>query len=299
MVKIEAMKKSFLMICLLLGMSAIATAQMSQYNQKKEPVAIGIKGGVNMPQMWYKGNVALSQLKQKMNFTPTGGLFVEIPVGSVLMIAPEAMYVQRGTDVEYEHLSGTQVHYSMNVSYADLRLPFEFRLPITPYFQPYLVAGAEAGMRLFGQIHIQRTVHVEMDETVDVGNANMSLIHAGAFAGVGIRSRFNIGALGMVVKLSASYHQGLLDTYSQMEKEARRSRSMSMPIRLREVVCREVLRPHSVSPFLWRNVPTTLAPASQETAAGSSTAKEVISAIDMLKPCSFSIPICFGACSPC
>lgn len=219
MVKIEAMKKIFLIMSLLLGVSAISTAQMSQYNQKKEPVAIGIKGGVNMPQMWYKGNVALSQLKQKMNITPTGGLFVEIPVGSVLIIAPEAMYVQRGTDVEYEHFSGTKVHYSMNVSYADLRLPFEFRLPITPYFQPYLVAGAEAGMRLFGQIHIQRTVLVEMDETIDVGDANMSLIHAGAFAGVGIRSRFNIGAMGMIVKLSASYHLGLMDTYSAKEKE--------------------------------------------------------------------------------
>ena len=219
MVKNEAMKKCFLIFGLLLGMSAISMAQMSQYNQQKEPVAIGIKGGVNMPQMWYYGNKALSKLEQKMTFTPTGGLFVEIPVGSYLIIAPEAMYVQRGTDIEYEHISGTMVHYTMNVSYADLRLPFELRLPVKPYFQPYLVVGAEAGMRLFGQIHIQRTVHVEMDETIDVGDANMGLIHAGAFAGLGIRSRFNIGALGMVVKLNASYHQGLMDTYSTMEKE--------------------------------------------------------------------------------
>lgn len=220
MVKIVAMKKHFLIFSLLLGVSAMSMAQMSQYNQKKEPVSIGVKGGLNIPQMWYFGNKPLSQLEQKMTFTPTGGLFVEIPVGSALIIAPEAMYVQRGTDIEYEHiLSGTVVHYTMNVSYADLRLPFELRLPVKPYFQPYLVAGAEAGMRLFGQIHIQRTVHVEMDETIDVGDANMGLIHAGAFAGLGIRSRFNIGAMGMIVKLSASYHQGLLDTYSNMEKE--------------------------------------------------------------------------------
>lgn len=214
------MKKCFLIIGLLLAVSAISMAQMSQYNQKKEPVSIGVKGGLNIPQMWYLGNEPLSRLEQKMNFTPTGGLFVEIPVGNSLIIAPEAMYVQRGTDIEYEHKpSGTNVHYTMNVSYADLRLPFEWCLPVKPYFQPYLVAGAEAGMRLFGQIHLQRTVHVEMDETIDVGNANMSLIHAGAFAGLGIRSRFDLGSLGMVVKLSASYHQGLLDSYSAMEKD--------------------------------------------------------------------------------
>ena len=212
------MKKCFLIIGLLLSVSAISMAQMGQYNQK-ESVAIGVKGGLNIPQMWYLGNASLSQLEQKMSFTPTGGLFVEIPVGNALTIAPEAMYVQRGTDMEYEHHSGTMVHYAMNVSYADLRLPFEWRLNVKPYFQPYLVAGAEAGMRLFGQIHIQRTVHVEMDETIDVGNANMSLIHAGAFAGVGIRSRFYLGSLAMVVKLSASYHQGFLDSYSAMEKD--------------------------------------------------------------------------------
>lgn len=213
------MKKLCLIIGLLLGVSTISMAQSSRYNQKKEPIAIGIKGGLNLPKMLYLDNEPLGQLKQKMDLTPTGGLFVEIPLGSVLTVAPEVIYVQRGTDIQYEHFSGTQVHYSMNVSFVDLRLPFELRWVLKPYLQPYFVLGAEGGMRLFGQILIQRTSPVDMDETIDVGDANMSLIHAGVFAGLGVRSRFDIGSLGMVVKLSASYHQGFLDTYSAKEKE--------------------------------------------------------------------------------
>jgi len=193
---------------------------MGRNYQQNEPVAIGVKGGLNAPRMLYFQNEALSQLKQELILTPTGGLFVEIPVGSNLIIAPEAMYVQRGTDITYEHFSGSQVHYTMNASYADLRLPFEFRWPIKRYFQPYFLIGAEAGMRLFGQIHIDRTAPIALDQTVDVGDANLNLIHAGAFAGLGVRSRFDLGRLGMIVKLSASVHQGLLDSYSAKEKEA-------------------------------------------------------------------------------
>ena len=213
------MKKLCLIIGLLFSLSIVSQAQTSRNSQKKEPLAVGIKGGLNMPRMFYMGNASLSQLKQKMNLTPTGGLFVEIPVGGVLMIAPEVMYVQRGTDIEYEHFSGTKVHYAMNVSYVDLRLPFELRWAIKPFVQPYLVLGAEGGMRMFGQIHIQRTAPVEMNKTIDVGDANMNLVYAGVFAGLGVRSRFDIGSLGMIVKLSASYHQGLLDTYAEKEKE--------------------------------------------------------------------------------
>lgn len=219
MVKILTMKKSVLLLGLLLCAITLTKAQTSRYNNQNEPVAIGIKGGLNLPQMWYFQNAALGQLNQKMVLTPTGGLFVEIPAGSVLMVTPEVMCVQRGTNMEYEHNSGTQVHYSMNVSYVDLRLPFELRLPVNSAIQPYLVLGAEAGMRLFGTIHLQRSAPLMLDETIDVGNANMGLIHAGVFGGLGLRSRFNIGRMGMVVKLSASYHQGVLDTYSSMEKE--------------------------------------------------------------------------------
>lgn len=210
------MKKLYLVVIVLLGLGCMAQAQ--SYEQKQY-VSIGIKGGLNLPRMFYFQNKALNKLPQEWVFTPTGGLFVEIPIGEALIIAPEAMYVQRGTETNYEHISGSKVHYSMNASYADVRLPFELRLPIKPYFQPYVTLGAEAGMRLFGQIHIDRTAPVEMEETIDVGDANLKMIHAGAFAGLGIRSRINLGDFGLILKLSATFHQGLLDSYSQMEHD--------------------------------------------------------------------------------
>ena len=214
------MKKKYLILSVLIGFGLASQAQMhSNSMQQKDEVAIGLKGGVNLPKMYYFQNEPLSRLSQDWTFTPTGGLFVEIPVSNSLIVAPEIVYVQRGTDISYEHFSGTDVHYTMNVSYVDLRLPFEFRLPVKPYFQPYLSFGAEAGMRLFGQIHIDRTAPVQMDETIDVGDANMNLIHAGAFAGLGVRSKIPIGRHDLVLKLSVTAHQGLLDSYSKSEKE--------------------------------------------------------------------------------
>ena len=213
------MKKHIIILLALLGFGITLQAQM-HFDKvvQKEAVAIGLKGGINLPRILYFQNVPLSRLSQDWTITPMGGMFVEVPMGSSLIIAPEAVYVQRGTDINYEHFSGSKVHYTMNVSYADIRLPFEFHVPIKPFFQPYLTIGVEAGMRLFGQIHIDRTDPVVFDQTIDVGDANMNLIHAGAFAGLGIRSKFPIGRYDLVLKLSVTCHQGLLDSYSKSEK---------------------------------------------------------------------------------
>jgi len=213
------MKRLYLFLLFLLGLGLTTEAQTYANAQNKEYVSIGLTGGLNMPRMLYFQNTALSKLPQNWLFTSMGGLFVEIPVGEMLIIAPEAVYVQRGLETNYEHISGMKVHYVMNASYADFRLPFELRLPISPFFQPYLTVGAETGMRMFGMIHIDRTAPAELDQTIEVGDANLNLIHAGVFAGLGIRSRVNLGNFGLVLKLSASYHQGLLDSYSKMEKE--------------------------------------------------------------------------------
>ena len=213
------MKRIPLIILALIGFSMVSFGQMSSNKPVEKTVSLGLKGGINMPRMLYFKNEALSQLPQAFTITPTGGLFVDIPLGEAVVLAPEVMYVQRGTDMSYEHRSGAQVHYTMSASYVDLRLPFEFRWPISNYFQPYLVVGAEGGMRLFGQIHMDRSEPIAMDETIDVGDANLALIHAGAMAGVGVRSRVNIGASYILLKLSVTAHQGLLDSYAQGEKD--------------------------------------------------------------------------------
>ena len=49
---------------------------------------------------------------------------IERTVNNIKENAPEFDYVQRGTDITYEHISGMQVHYNLAVSFVDFRLPF-------------------------------------------------------------------------------------------------------------------------------------------------------------------------------
>ena len=213
------MKKCLIIIGILLGMTLVSEAQMRGNTQESKVVAVGLKGGLNFPRMYYYNNPPMNQTNQAFTLTPMGGLFLDIPLTNTLMMSPEVVYLKRGTDMSYEHHSGAQVHYTMSVHFVDVRLPFELRWPITNYFQPYLVLGAEAGMRLGGEIHMDRTEPALFDQTIPVGNANMGMIHAGGFAGVGIRSRLPLGSRDIVLKLSASVHQGLLDSYSAGEKD--------------------------------------------------------------------------------
>jgi hypothetical protein len=214
----KKMKIILLLSGLLVGLMGNLFAQMSSSQPFDKTISLGLKGGINMPRMWYFNNDAMSQLPQKDTLTIMGGIFADIPLSEGISFAPEVVYVQRGTDMRYVHRTGAQVHYSIKVAYADLRLPVEFYWPIKPYFQPYLVAGAEAGFRLFGEIHMDRTAPIELNETLPADSSNMFLVHAGAFAGAGVRSRINLGAMEVMLKLSATFHQGFVDSYSPYEK---------------------------------------------------------------------------------
>ena len=212
------MKKLLLFIGLLMGLNDGVFAQMSSSQPFDKTISLGLKGGINMPRMWYFNNAAMSQLPQKDTLTLMGGVFLDIPLNETMSFVPEVVYVRRGTDMRYEHRTGAQVHYNISVAYVDLRLPVEFYWPIKPYFQPYLVAGAEVGSRLFGKIHMVRTAPIAMNSTLPADNSNMFLIHVGAFAGAGVRSWINLGAMEVMLKLNASFHQGFVDSYSPYEK---------------------------------------------------------------------------------
>lgn len=197
------------------------TVQAQPCGKKTENqwICVGVKGGINQPRMLYWHNEALGQLPQDTLFGPTVGLFADLPLGNVFALAPEVMLVQRGTGLKYQHQSGSQVHYTLDARFADLRLPMEIRWPIVSAFQPYVVFGAEVGLRLGGKVVMTRTEPIPLNDTIAVGKANLGLVHAGAFAGVGIRSRIELYHRDLLLKLCASYHQGFVDTYSPMEKK--------------------------------------------------------------------------------
>ena len=208
------MKKRLAIIVMALLLPALGFSQIG--NRNTESVAIGIKGGVALPGMSYSDKY-LSELAQDAFFAPVGGLFVSVPLGDIVSIAPEVMRVNRGVKMQYTHFSGAAVHYSIASQYVDLRVPVLARLKVAEGFQPYVFTGAEAGYLLGGQIHISRSIPIVMDEIIDIGKANMAPYHAGAYAGLGIRSDINFGSLTLSVRLEASYHHGFVDSYSEME----------------------------------------------------------------------------------
>lgn len=208
------MKSFFAIIVMAFVLPGYCFSQIG--NRNTESVAIGIKGGVALPGMSYSDKY-LSELEQDAFFAPVGGLFVSVPLGDIVSIAPEVMWVNRGVKMQYTHFSGAAVHYSIASQYVDLRVPVLARLKVAEGFQPYVFTGAEAGYLLGGQIHISRSIPIVMDEIIDIGKANMAPYHVGAFAGLGIRSDINFGSLTLSVRLEASYHHGFVDSYSEME----------------------------------------------------------------------------------
>ncbi len=211
------MKKTIIILMTVFCLVTLGQAQMKS-NSLDNTVAIGVKGGLNVPRMLYTdGNLA--DLPQDFSFKPIGGLYVDIPLGEFMMLSPEAMFVQRGMSTSYEHHSGSQVNYHVASQYVDLRLPLAFRLRVVNAFQPYAVVGLEAGYLLGGEIHLDRTAPIALDETIAIGSANMAPLHAGVFVGLGIRSEIDFGSFGLALKLEATYHQGVVDSYSTMEHD--------------------------------------------------------------------------------
>ena len=215
------MKKYILIVCAICFFSIGTMGQMTRNTPVDKTFAVGLKGGVNMPRMYYFNNPALKRLPQSLVFTPMGGVYLDIPITDAVNLSPEVMYVKRGTDMKYVHAnSGAQVHYSISTSYVDLRLPLELIWGLKPYFQPFVTVGAETGMCMFGKIQLERTAPTAFNDTIAIAvdSANMSLIHAGVFAGLGFRSKVNIWYQDVLLKFTVAFHQGVVDSYSPYEK---------------------------------------------------------------------------------
>ena len=209
------MKKNVVILCLLLVLQNAAVAQSNGFSSPKE-VSIGLKGGINLAGMTFTAP-RLSELPQSMALKPVGGVFVDIPLLDWLAVVPELMYVERGMATHYMHYSGCEVDYAIRSRYADFRLPVLIGVNLTSWFQPYLVAGGDAGYLLGGSIHLWQPGLPSPDLTTDLGEANMKPLYLGAFGGLGLRFFKPMKGHRAQLRIEATYNHAFVDTFSEME----------------------------------------------------------------------------------
>lgn len=202
-------------LCLLLLLQYAATAQNHRRSAPRE-ASIGLKGGINLAGMAFT-DPHLSELPQNMALRPVGGVFVDLPLSDWLAVVPEMMYVERGMVTHYTHYSGGEVDYSIRSRYVDFRLPVLVGVNLTPWLQPYLVAGGDAGWLLGGDIHLLQPNMPRPDLTTDLGKANMSPLYLGAFGGLGLRFFMPMNGHWAQLRVEATYHRAFVDTFSEME----------------------------------------------------------------------------------
>ncbi len=231
------MRRWFLMIMvLLLAIPVMAQVDAeSSRRAKQRYIGVGLKAGALIPHYNYWGNPTLNATPKDtalLNLIrPMAGVKVEIPVGDILYVAPELMFIQRGDSRRFLSIpSGDSVLYLARVNYIDLRVPVEVVFPVSNAFQPYLLAGVDVGMVLpyikkvpilNKPINLSGSIS-ELTSgggatTVAVNASNMAPFDAGVFGGVGGRFTMRFDRFSLVCKLEVAYSMGLLNTHAVKE----------------------------------------------------------------------------------
>ena len=165
---------------------------------------VGARGGVNVSSL--RGAFA-DISSPSWQVTPTVGGFMEADVASVLSLAVEVNYIQKGAK-----FGGTGTDESGNptaildshlvLEYADVPILLRVLLPDTGPVRPYVVAGPTFGFALNG------TVRTKGMTDRNVGD-DMKTLDIGATGGVGVR----ITAVGSSLDVEARYASSFNDLW--------------------------------------------------------------------------------------
>lgn len=166
------MKK--ILVILLLAFGLTASAQ-----------DVGIKAGANFSNL-YQTEFSSNNVK----ISPSFGIYAKLPLVRDLFIQPELLYSNRGSQVRYNGLLGSN-EYRFNLNYIDL--PVSLVAQVTPVFSVsgggYVGYLADANIRNHGSYDYQNVNEDDFNRW-DMG------IQAGVgfdFGGVGLNGRYNLG----------------------------------------------------------------------------------------------------------
>ncbi len=224
----KIMKKSILFLFCILVCAGQLSAQKGTTRKKSfaitnsKAVIVGLKGGVDFAGMSYT-SADLKSFGQDLYVRPAGGVFVEIPVSRSFAIGADFMYQGRGVKLNY--LNGGDerypVNYTISSNYFDLRIPLTYRFLTDKMVNPYVFVAPDFSMLTGGTISLDQKSNLsgeeDLNQTIDIGDANMRPYSISAILGVGARMNLNFTQFALVLKLDVAYNLGLVNTYSDKE----------------------------------------------------------------------------------
>lgn len=237
------MKKSNILLlafCIFFNVTA-ANAQFnkpiqSSYSRKQSTDAnwnIGLTGGLSLTQWLHFGGTH-TQYKQPIDKSIgySGGLAIEKKLDEKKSITVEAIYAMRNLELTYDlNLPGAidqwnDITKTLDASYTEVivQTPYTHYLgnPSNSAVTPYVFAAPRVSIPLNGKTLWTKENHttgtVEND-TVDFNSSNYAPFNIGVVAGAGLLFRLNTNSYYFLIKMDASYHAGLVNTFSRAERE--------------------------------------------------------------------------------
>jgi hypothetical protein len=128
------MRLSSMVLALTVLTGGVASAQ-------EQPAAVGVKAGMNFSNLNFDGDGASLNLDQRKGFV--GGLFVVWPATGRVALQTEALYSQKGAQMEEGDASG-----KIKLDYIDVPVLGRFSSPVSGGTSFHVFAGPSFGFRV-------------------------------------------------------------------------------------------------------------------------------------------------------
>ena len=198
---------------------------------------IGITGGITTTH-WFHFAGTKTQYHQPLNLGIIGGLVVERMFNNYSSIAVEGLFAMRNTHLDYNVLNfpvaineNKDFYRQYDVDYMEVAV----QVPLTYYFsqgniRPYVFVAPRFSLPLSGNMTWQKKEILDYGtenehysetgatlDTVKMTAQNMRGWNVGLVLGAGVRFRVNIGNYYIFMKLDASAHAAVVNSFSKDE----------------------------------------------------------------------------------
>lgn len=238
------MKKSSLI--LLLSLLLIGNAANAQFKKPLQSRGaklnearynIGLTGGLTSTYWVHFGGTG-TKYHEPFNFGPIGGIVVERMFNKDVSIAIEGLFAMRNVHMDYNVLNfpvAINVNKDFYRQYDADYMDVDVQVPLTYYFgegniRPYVFVAPRFSLPLSGNIKWQKmeileygTENEHYDEstatldTISMTAQNMRFANAGLVLGAGVRFKVQMGNYYLLMKLDASAHTTLINSFTRDE----------------------------------------------------------------------------------